>query len=87
MGEDEGGGEDKIIPPHPNPLPCLRRSGFAQAGARGEGRPFIPTAELGRVFWHIFIKVMTLDQTKKIRALTMVWNEEKESCAGFNSLS
>jgi hypothetical protein len=22
---------------HPRPLPCLRRSGFAQAGARGEG--------------------------------------------------
>ena len=23
--------------PHPIPLPCLRRSGFAQAGQRGEG--------------------------------------------------
>jgi len=30
---------------------------------------------------------MTLAQTKKIRALPMVWNEEKESCAGFNILS
>ena len=26
----------KMNPPHPRPLPCLRRSGFAQAGARGE---------------------------------------------------
>jgi len=25
-------------PPHPDPLPCLRRSGFAQAGTRGEER-------------------------------------------------
>jgi len=25
-------------PPHPIPLPCLRRSGFAQVGQRGEGR-------------------------------------------------
>jgi len=24
--------------PHPSPLPCLRRSGFAQAGPNGEGR-------------------------------------------------
>jgi hypothetical protein len=23
--------------PHPTPLPCLRRSGFAQAGIKGEG--------------------------------------------------
>jgi hypothetical protein len=23
--------------PHPHPLPCLRRSGFAQAGVKGEG--------------------------------------------------
>jgi len=36
----------RSFPPHPNPLPCLRRSGFAQAGPRGEGRPFIPPAEL-----------------------------------------
>jgi len=27
-----------ISPPHPLPLPCLRRSGFAQAGLRGEGK-------------------------------------------------
>ena len=33
------------------------------------------------------LKVMTLDQTKKITVLPMVWNEEKESCAGFNLLS
>ncbi|MBP1698236.1 MAG: hypothetical protein H6Q41_3424 [Deltaproteobacteria bacterium] len=39
----------KSFPPHPNPLPCLRRSGFAQAGARGEGKPFIPPAELGSI--------------------------------------
>jgi len=32
-----------------SPLPCLRRSGFAQAGPRGEGRPFIPPAELGGI--------------------------------------
>jgi len=36
----------RSFPPHPTPLPCLRRSGFAQAGPRGEGRPFIPPAEL-----------------------------------------
>jgi len=39
----------RSFPPHPNPLPCLRRSGFAQAGPRGEGRPFIPPAELGGI--------------------------------------
>ena len=39
----------RSFPPHPNPLPCLRRSGFAQAGLRGEGRPFIPPAELGGI--------------------------------------
>jgi very-short-patch-repair endonuclease len=27
-----------LLTPHPVPLPCLRRSGFAQAGPRGEGR-------------------------------------------------
>ena len=27
-----------LLTPHPAPLPCLRRSGFAQAGPRGEGR-------------------------------------------------
>ena len=27
-----------LLTPHPDPLPCLRRSGFAQAGPRGEGR-------------------------------------------------
>jgi len=32
-----------------SPLPCLRRSGFAQAGPRGEGRPFIPPARLGGI--------------------------------------
>jgi hypothetical protein len=26
-----------IMHPHPSPLPCLRRSGFAQAGIKGEG--------------------------------------------------
>jgi hypothetical protein len=26
-----------VCPPHPRPLPCLRRNGFAQAGARGKG--------------------------------------------------
>ncbi len=31
-----GGGGHSIVPPHPLPLPCLRRSGYAQAGARGE---------------------------------------------------
>jgi len=36
----------RSFPPHPTPLPCLRRSGFAQAGPRGEGRPFISPAEL-----------------------------------------
>jgi len=39
----------RSFPPHPNPLPCLRRSGFAQAGPRGEGRSFIPPAELGGI--------------------------------------
>jgi len=39
----------RSFPPHPNPLPCLLRSGFAQAGPRGEGRPFIPPAELGGI--------------------------------------
>ena len=39
----------RSFPPHPNPLPCLRRSGFAQAGPRGEGRPFIPPAEMGGI--------------------------------------
>jgi len=39
----------RSFPPHPNPLPCLRRSGFAQAGPKGEGRPFIPPAELGGI--------------------------------------
>jgi len=39
----------RSFPPHPNLLPCLRRSGFAQAGPRGEGRPFIPPAELGGI--------------------------------------
>jgi len=39
----------RSFPPHPNPLPYLRRSGFAQAGPRGEGRPFIPPAELGGI--------------------------------------
>jgi len=29
---------ENILPPHPSPLPCLRRSGFAQAGLRGEGK-------------------------------------------------
>ena len=29
---------DALLTPHPDPLPCLRRSGFAQAGPRGEGR-------------------------------------------------
>jgi hypothetical protein len=28
----------QYLTPHPIPLPCLRRSGFAQAGARGEGK-------------------------------------------------
>ena len=46
MGEDEGGGDDKVIPPNP-PSPA-----FAEAASRGrrqgEGRPFIPAAELGR---------------------------------------
>ena len=28
----------KGVTPHPIPLPCLRRSGFAQAGQWGEGR-------------------------------------------------
>ena len=27
-----------LFTPHPAPLPCLRRSGFAQAGPRGEER-------------------------------------------------
>jgi len=27
-----------LLTPHPDPLPCLRRSGLAQAGPRGEGR-------------------------------------------------
>jgi len=26
-----------VTHPHPYPLPCLRRSGFAQAGIKGEG--------------------------------------------------
>jgi len=39
----------RSFPPHPDPLPCLRRSGFAQAGPRGEGRPFIPPAKLGGI--------------------------------------
>ena len=39
----------RSFPPDPNPLPCLRRSGFAQAGPRGEGRSFIPPAELGGI--------------------------------------
>jgi len=39
----------RSFPPHPNPLPCLRRSGYAQAGPRGEERPFIPPAELGGI--------------------------------------
>ena len=42
----------RSFPPHPNPLPCLRRSGFAQAGPRGEGRPFIPPAKLGGILTH-----------------------------------
>jgi len=36
MGEGVGGGEYNIqYPPPLYPLPCLRRSGFAQAGAKG----------------------------------------------------
>jgi len=41
-GPGDGGGLrwgwTKYIPPHPLPLPCLRRSGFAQAGTKGRGR-------------------------------------------------
>jgi len=41
-GPGDGGGLrwgwTKYIPPHPHPLPCLRRSGFAQAGTKGRGR-------------------------------------------------
>ena len=40
-GPGDGGGLrwgwTRCAPPHPRPLPCLRRSGFAQAGTRGEG--------------------------------------------------
>jgi hypothetical protein len=52
----------RSFPPHPNPLPCLRRSGFAQAGPRGEGRPFIPPAELGGILAY-FDKI---DQPNKL---------------------
>jgi hypothetical protein len=37
MGEGEGGGDSlDSVSPHLIPLPCLRRTGYAQAGARGE---------------------------------------------------
>ena len=40
MGGDEGEGGPKglhLVHPHPRPPPCLRRSGFAQAGIEGGG--------------------------------------------------
>jgi len=41
VGGDEGKGEPKglyFVHPHPHPPPCLRRSGFAQAGIEGGGK-------------------------------------------------
>jgi hypothetical protein len=46
MGEDEGGGEEKIISPSPWPSP-----------SRGEGRPFIPLAELGVILAYFYKKI------------------------------
>jgi len=48
MGEGEGGGDPlDFVPPHLNPLPCLRpaRQGYAQAGARGEEIVWLLSAE------------------------------------------
>jgi len=46
------------ISPHPIPLPCLRRSGFAQAGQRGEGRVRGPHVKEINVF------VLVIDETQ-----------------------
>ena len=37
MAPDGGGEYPNSVPPHLYPLPCLRRSGFAQAGTEGRG--------------------------------------------------
>ena len=65
-GRIKVGGRIRSFPPHPNPLPCLRRSGFAQAGPRGEGRPFIPPAKLGGI-------VAYFDKDMWLSELTAQW--------------
>jgi len=52
MGEDLGGGDDKIISPSPFPSP-----------PRGEGRPFIPPAELEGILAHFDKFYMTVSST------------------------